>query len=104
MPGDLIAAAGHIHDHGVNVELTNESAGGALLCDSVAGYGGEGYETPDGRSHVSSMGVCLAEEEKPLATLEEGEKLRLHAIYNVPEEHHEVDDAMGIMIAYINPS
>ncbi len=95
--GDLIAAAGHIHDHGVNVELTNESNSGELLCDSVAGYGGTGYETPDGRKHVSSMGVCTG---TPIATVEEGDKLRLHTIYNVPEGHHEINDAMGIMIAY----
>lgn len=104
VPGDLIATAGHIHDHGVNVELTNESQEGALLCNSVAGFGGTGYETPDEHPHVSSMGVCLAEEEKPLAELEEGEELRLHAIYDVPEGHHQIDNAMGIMIAYIDPS
>lgn len=101
VPGKLIVAAGHIHDHGVNVELTNESTGGTLLCNSVAGYGGPGYETPDGRKHVSSMGVCLG---NPVATIASGQKLRLHAIYNVPAEHPPVDDAMGIMIAYINPS
>lgn len=104
VPGDLIAAAGHIHDHGIRVELTNESAEGASLCNSVAGFGGTGYETPDEHPHVSSMGVCLAEEEKPLAKLEEGEELRLHTIYDVPEGHHEINNAMGIMLAYIDPS
>jgi hypothetical protein len=96
--GKLIAAAGHIHDHGVNDELTNESTGGTLLCNSVAGYGGPGYETPDGRKHVSSMSVCLG---NPIATITKGQTLRLHTIYNVPEGHPEIDDAMGIMIAYI---
>jgi hypothetical protein len=96
--GKLIAAAGHIHDHGVNVELTNESAGSALLCNSVAGYGGSGYETPDGRKHVSSMNVCTG---NPIATITKGQQLRLHAIYNVPTGHHLIDDAMGIMIAYL---
>lgn len=103
VPGDLIATAGHIHDHGVRVELTNESQEGASLCNSVAGFGGTGYETPDEHPHLSSMGVCIGEEE-PLATLEEGEELRLHAIYDVPEGHHEINNAMGIMLAYIDPS
>lgn len=96
--GKLIAAAGHIHDHGVNIELTNKSAGEALLCNSVAGYGGPGYETPDGRKHVSSMSLCTG---NPVATITKGQTLRLHAIYNVPAGHMAVDDAMGIMIAYI---
>ena len=99
--GKLIAAAGHIHDHGVNVELTNESTGGTLLCNSVAGYGGAGYETPDGRKHISSMSVCTG---NPISTISKNQTLRLHAIYNVPEGHHEIDDAMGIMIAYIDPT
>jgi Stress up-regulated Nod 19 len=99
--GKLIAAAGHIHDHGVNIELTNESAGGSLLCNSVAGYGGPGYETPDGRKHVSSMGVCTG---NPISTIAKNQTIRLHGIYNVPEGHHLIDDAMAIAIAYINPS
>jgi hypothetical protein len=99
--GNLIAAAGHIHDHGVNIELTNESTGGTLLCNSVAGYGGEGYETPDGRKHVSSMGVCTG---NPISTISKNQTIRLHAIYNVPEGHPEITDAMGIAIAYIDPS
>ncbi len=95
--GKLIAAAGHIHDHGVNDELTNESTGGTLLCNSVATYGGPGYETPDGRKHVSGMNVCTG---NPIASVTKGQTLRLHTIYNVPEGHHLIDDAMGIMIAY----
>jgi hypothetical protein len=101
VPGKLIATAGHIHDHGVNIELTNESTGGTLLCNSVAGYGGPGYETPDGRKHISSMGVCTG---NPISTLSKNQIVRLHAIYDVPAGHHPIDDAMGIAIAYINPS
>jgi hypothetical protein len=98
LSGKLIAAAGHIHDHGVNIELTNESTGGSLLCNSVAGYGGPGYETPDGRKHVSSMNVCTG---NPISTITKGQTIRLHGIYNVPEGHHLIDDAMAIAIAYI---
>jgi len=98
--GKLIAAAGHIHDHGVNIEVTNKSAGESLLCNSVAGYGGPGYETHlDGRKHVSSMGVCTG---NPIATITKGQTLRLHGVYNVPETHAALDDAMAIAILYIN--
>ena len=96
--GKLIATAGHIHDHGVNIEVTNESTGGTVLCNSVAGYGGPGYETPDGRKHVSSMGVCTG---NPISTISKNQTIRLHGIYNVPEGHHLIDDAMAIAIAYI---
>jgi hypothetical protein len=99
--GKLIATAGHIHDHGVNIEVTNQSTGGTVLCNSVAGYGGPGYETPDGRKHVSSMSVCTG---NPISTIAKGNTLRLHANYNVPAGHGAIDDAMGIAIAYINPS
>lgn len=100
--GKLIAAAGHIHDHGINIEVTNKSAGESLLCNSVAGYGGPGYEThTDGRKHVSSMGVCTG---NPISTIKKGDTVRLHGIYSVPEGHHQIDDAMAIAIAYINPS
>lgn len=96
--GKLIAAAGHIHDHGINIEVTNKTAGESLLCNSVAGYGGPGYETPDGRKHVSSMGVCTG---NPIATITKGDTIRLHSIYNIPEGHHTVEDAMGIALIYI---
>jgi hypothetical protein len=32
----VIAAIGHLHGHGVAIEATNESAGGASICKSVA--------------------------------------------------------------------
>lgn len=99
VPGDVVFAAGHIHDHGVNVELTNESDNGATICDSVAGYGGTGYVTPDGRSHVSSMSTCLGD---PVATIAQDDELRLHAHYDVPQGHHSIDNAMGIMIVYVD--
>jgi Stress up-regulated Nod 19 len=100
VPGKIVAAAGHIHDHGVNIELTNESTGGTRICNSVAGYGGTGYVTPDGRSHVSSMTTCVG---NPVATVSSGQRVRLHAIYDVPATHHPIDDAMGIALAYIAP-
>ena len=97
--GRVIVAAGHIHDHGVNVELTNNSSREALICNSVARYGEtEGYRTPDGRTHVSSMGTCIA---NPVASITSGQTLRLHTIYNVPAEHPAINDAMGIMLVFV---
>lgn len=94
--GKLIAAAGHIHDHGVREELTNKSSSEALLCNSEAGYGGTGYVTPDEVEHISSMGVCTG---NPIASVSKGETLRLHTIYNNTTEAP-ITNAMGIMIAY----
>jgi hypothetical protein len=99
--GKAIAAAGHIHDHGINIEVTNETKK-SLICNSVAGYGGAGYETHlDGRKHVSSMNVCTG---NPISTIAKGDTIRLHSIYNIGETHHAVEDAMGIALLYINPS
>lgn len=98
--GNVIAAAGHIHDHGVNVELTNNSRSEALICNSVARYGEtEGYRTPDGRTHVSSMGTCIRD---PVAAISSGNTLRLHTIYEVPAGHHGLEEMMGIMIAWVD--
>lgn len=99
--GRLIAAAGHIHDHGLNVELNNNSRREEVICNSVATSGGTpAYRTPDGRSHISSMSTCIG---SPVATINSGNTLRLHAKYEVPAGHHEIDDAMGIMIAFVAP-
>jgi hypothetical protein len=99
--GRLIAAAGHIHDHGVNVELTNQSRSEALICNSVARYGEtEGYVTPEGRRSVSSMSTCIG---TPVAEIASGNTLRLHVIYEVPAEHPAINDAMGIMIGFVAP-
>lgn len=99
--GNVIAAAGHIHDHGVNIELTNNSRSEALICNSVAGYSNRGgYETPDGRSHVADMGTCVGD---PVAAITSGNTLRLHTNYNVPTGHGELDDAMGIMLVFVDP-
>ena len=101
IPGGVISTIGHIHDHGVSVELTNETTG-TSICTSTASVGETpGYVTPDGRKHVSSLTQCTGD---PVARLARGQRLRTHAIYNVPEGHHVVEDAMGIMILYVNPA
>ncbi len=102
VPGDIVFAAGHIHDYGVDDQLTNMSAEEELICDSVAGFGeSSGYITPEGFRHISSMSTCSG---TPLATIRSGQTLRLHTIYDVPREHEEIDNAMGIMIIYVNPA
>jgi hypothetical protein len=36
VPGSVVAMLGHVHGHGIAVEATNESQGGASICRSVA--------------------------------------------------------------------
>jgi hypothetical protein len=36
VPGKVVAMFGHVHGHGIAVEATNESRGGASICRSVA--------------------------------------------------------------------
>jgi hypothetical protein len=92
VPGKLVAMVGHVHGHGVAVEATNESRGGATLCRS------EATADPMDAHSIMSMSTCTGD---PLAALRSGETVRLHSIYDSP---HAADDVMGIMLGYINPS
>jgi hypothetical protein len=99
--GRLIAAAGHIHDHGLSVELTNQSRSEALICNSVARSGEtEAYISPEGRRSISSMSTCIG---TPVAEISSGNTLRLHVKYEVPVGHVAINDAMGIMIGFVAP-
>jgi hypothetical protein len=99
--GRLIAMAGHIHDHGVKDELTNQSSSEELICSSVARSGEtEAYVSPEGRLSISSMSTCIG---NPVATISSGQTLRLHVQYEVPVGHPAIDDAMGIMLGFIAP-
>jgi len=88
VPGNIVAMIGHVHGHGVFVEATNESEGGASICKSVATFGID-------RHHVESMSTCIA---NPVATIQSGQTVRLHSAY---ESSHAADDVMGIMLAYV---
>ncbi|HWO82800.1 MAG TPA: hypothetical protein VNM38_03295 [Solirubrobacterales bacterium] len=44
------------------------------------------------------MNVCTG---NPITTISKGQTIRLHGIYNVPEGHHLIDDAMAIAIMYL---
>lgn len=88
--GDLMAMIGHVHGHGVAVEATNESRGGASLCRSTATL------DPTDTHAVLAMSTCVG---TPLGYLRYGDVVRLHSEYNSP---HPADDVMGIMLGYIH--
>jgi Stress up-regulated Nod 19 len=92
VPGKVVAMIGHLHGHGVFVEATNESQGGASICKSVATL------DPNDVHVVKAMSTCTGD---PLATLRQGDRVRLHSVY---QSSHAADDVMGIMLGYIHPS
>jgi len=92
VPGDVMAAAGHIHGHGIAVEATNESQGGASICRS------EAQSDPMNAHLIRSMSTCTADT-GPLAHVNLGDTVRLHSEY---QSTHPADDVMGIMLAYIH--
>src|SRR5215207_4257195 len=59
VPGRIVSVAGHVHGHGVAVEATNESRGGASICRSTATL------HPTDPHRVLSMSTCTGD---PLAT------------------------------------
>jgi hypothetical protein len=92
VPGKVVAMIGHLHGHGVAIEATNESEGGASICKSVATL------HPTDVHRVLAMSTCTGD---PLATMKAGQTVRLHSMY---QSSHAADDVMGIMLGYINPS
>jgi hypothetical protein len=92
VPGKVVAMLGHVHGHGIAVEATNESRGGASICRSVATL------DPTNVHSVLAMSTCTG---NPLATIRQGDIVRLHSEYN---STHPADDVMGIMLGFINPS
>jgi hypothetical protein len=90
VPGKLVAMIGHVHGHGVAVEATNESTGGASICRSDATL------DPDNVHSVLSMSTCVGD---PVAVLQQGQTVRLHSMY---QSAHAADDVMGIMLGYIH--
>ena len=91
VPGKVVAALGHVHGHGVGVEATNESEGGASICRSEATL------DPMDVHSVSAMSTCTGD---PLARLTSEQIVRLHSEYN---STHAAADVMGIMLMYIRP-
>jgi hypothetical protein len=92
VPGKVVAMIGHLHGHGVFIEATNESKGGASICKSVATL------DPVDVHSVLAMSTCTGD---PLAVLQRGQTVRLHSTY---QSSHAAGDVMGIMLGYVNPS
>jgi hypothetical protein len=92
VPGRVVAAIGHVHGHGIAVEATNESRGGASICRSDAKL-----DQMDPHN-VLSMSACIQD---PVAIIARGETVRLHSMY---QSAHAADDVMGIMLLYVNPT
>ena len=90
VPGKVVAMLGHVHGHGIAVEATNQSRGGASICRSVATL------NPVDVHSVLSMSTCTGD---PLATLRSGDIVRLHSEY---QSSHAADDVMGIMLGYVH--
>jgi hypothetical protein len=91
VPGDVVAALGHVHGHGVAVEATNESRGGQSICRSNATL------DPMDVHSVLAMSTCTG---TPLARIRWGDTVRLHSIY---QSTHAASDVMGIMLMYVHP-
>jgi Stress up-regulated Nod 19 len=92
VPGNVVAAIGHLHGHGVAIEATNESRGSSSICKSVATL------DPLNVHSVLAMSTCTGD---PIARLRQGELVRLHSMY---QSSHPADDVMGIMLLYVNPA
>ena len=92
VPGKVVAMIGHVHGHGVAVEATNESQGGTSICKSEATL------DPTNVHNVMEMSTCVGD---PLAVLRQGDRVRLHSMY---QASHAADDVMGIMLGYVSSS
>jgi hypothetical protein len=91
MAGDIVVAAGHVHDQGVSITLSNATRN-EVICESVAGYSSGSHH----EGHLESMSTCTGD---PLATVHEGDDLMIDSYYHsaMPD-----DTVMGIMIAYLH--
>jgi hypothetical protein len=89
VPGNVVAAIGHVHGHGVAVEATQ---GETSICKSVATL------DPMNVHSVLAMSTCTGD---PLARVAAGTIVRLHSMYESPDA---ADDVMGIMLMWIHPT
>lgn len=97
-PGPMLTVGGHVHDHGINLTVRNDTKN-QLICDSKASYGTEPlYIDHTGFAHISKMSTCGGPGKPPIAQLASGEKVTITSNYNTPAA---VPDAMGIAVAYM---
>lgn len=108
--GRVTVAAGHIHDGGVNLDITQNNS---TLCDSVAAYGqNSGYIDSSGTSmpgmpmtnmgmHISSLSECST------GQVNLGDNLTVTAFYNTTEympmmnSDGSLAPIMGIALLYL---
>lgn len=88
--GRIVLAAGHVHDGGTLITLSNTTAG-ASVCRSVAGYG----TNPAYQGHIESMTTCSWDR---IGTVRTGETLRIDTVYDTPQR---LSDVMGIMMLWV---
>jgi hypothetical protein len=98
-PGDLLTIVGHLHDHGVNLAIRNDTTG-QLICDTRAAYGESPmYVDSHGERHISSMSRCGGRQATaPVTSLASGQRVTITAHYDAPEA---IPDVMGISVGYI---
>lgn len=90
LTGRIVSTGGHVHDGGIKTVLRNESTD-TEICTSWAGYGTKTeYE-----GTIESMSGCVWD---AVGTVRGGEVLGIHSYY---DSAFPVDDAMGIMLAYV---
>jgi hypothetical protein len=87
--GEIMGAAGHLHDGGTNVHLLVDDE---LVCDSSATYGGSpefigkgmgGGHHGGPTAHISNMSLCLAGKTFGGVTkVQSGQKWNLKALYD----------------------
>ncbi len=98
-PGRIIGAGGHIHDGGINI-LTRNASNGEVICDSVARYGGSPlYTGHHGEPHLSGMSACTGTRADPVATVSQGQQVRITGRYDMAEP---ATDQMGIVVMYLD--
>jgi hypothetical protein len=116
----LLGVGGHVHDGGTYLSIKNTGTAARprndLLCNSVARYGGPGYEQPmdhnDGMdhgsamAHISGMSLCMAADaNQPVGTVAVGDRIQINAYYDTNlHAQHGSHPVMGIAVAYFATS
>ena len=113
--GRVVGLGGHMHDGGRHLTLKNATTG-QLICDSVAGYGGEGFEEAyadgsghvghgDTISHLSSLTQCVSPGiDRPIAVLKPGDQISVEGFYDVWDgtgQEHVEDGVMAHWFMYV---
>ena len=86
-----MAAIGHLHGHGVAIEATKREPGRRVYLQVG------GHARPLDVHSVMSMSTCTGD---PVATIRQGDLVRLHNMY---QSSHPATDVMGIiMLLYVD--